>query len=91
MEGWKNSEGKVLIADSHDNTEILQVKEIELKNQITHGVYEKAKDSSQKVISVLWVITQKFKDSEVIYKAPLIVKGFVKENFKDINKDSPAC
>ena len=32
MEGWKNSEGKVLIADSHDNTEILQVKEIELKN-----------------------------------------------------------
>ena len=62
MEGWKNSEGKVLIADSHDNTEILQVKEIELKNQITHGVYEKAKDSSQKVISVLWVITQKFKD-----------------------------
>ena len=32
IKGWKNTEEEVLIADSHDNIEILQTKETELKN-----------------------------------------------------------
>ena len=52
MKGWKNSEKEVLIAVSHDNIEILQAKEIELKNWITHNVYEEVEDSGQKVIFV---------------------------------------
>ena len=58
IKGWKNTEEKVLIADSRDNMEILQAKPTELENWITHNVYEEVKDSGQKVISVCWMITQ---------------------------------
>ena len=47
--------------------------------------------TGQKVISVQWVITQKFKDNEIICKACLVAGGFEKENLKDIRKDSPTC
>ena len=76
IKGWKNTEEEVLIADSHDNIEILQAKKTELKNWITHNVYEEVEDSGQKVISARWVITQKFKDNEIRYKAHLVVRGF---------------
>ena len=58
IKGWKNTEEKVLIADSRDNMEILQAKPTELENWITHTVYEEVKDSGQKVISACWMITQ---------------------------------
>ena len=87
MEKYK----EVLIADSHDNIEILQAKETQLKNWITDNVYEEVEDSGKKVISVHWVITQKFKDNEMRYKARLAVRGFEEENLKDIRKDSPTC
>ena len=35
---------------------------------ISH-VYEEVKDHGQKVVSVRWVITQKFKNNEIRYKA----------------------
>ena len=90
IKGWKNTEEEVLIVDSHDNIKILQVKETESKNWIIH-VYEEVEDSGQKVISVRWVITQKFKDNEIRYKAHLVVRGFEEENLKTIRKDSPTC
>ena len=37
------------------------------------------------------MITQKVKDSEILYKACLVVRGFEEENLKDIRKDSPSC
>ena len=37
------------------------------------------------------MITQKFKDNEIIYKACLVVRGFEEEHLKDIRKDSPTC
>ena len=87
IKGWKNLE-KLLIADSHDDIEILQTKRIELNNWITHNVYKEVEDSGQKVISV---ITKKFKDNEIICKPSMVVKGFEEENLKNIRKDSPAC
>ena len=63
----------------------------QLKNWIIDNVYEEVEDSGRKVISVHWVITQKFKDSEMRYKARLAVRGFEEENLKDIRKDSPTC
>ena len=90
IKGSKNTEKEFLIEDSHDNIEILKTKETELKNWITHNFYEEVEDSGQKVISIHWVITQKFKNNEIIYKACLVVRGF-EENLKDISKDSPTC
>ena len=91
IKGWKNSEEEVLTADFRDNIEILQWKEIELNNWITHNVYEEVEDSNQKEISIQWVITQKFKGNKIIHKSPLVIRGFEEENLKDIRKDSPTC
>ena len=82
--GWKNTEEEASTTDSHDNIDMLQP---ELKNWITHNVYEEVEDSGQKVISVRWVITQKFKDNEIRYKARLVVRGF-EENLKGIKRFS---
>ena len=37
------------------------------------------------------MITQKFKDNEIRYKALLVVRSFEEENLKDIRKYSPTC
>ena len=50
IKGWKKSEEEVLIADSSDNVEILEAKQVELQNWTTHNVYEEADDNDQKVI-----------------------------------------
>ena len=71
---WKNSEEEVLIADSQDNIKILYAKEIQFKNWITQCLKE-IKDNGQKVMSVWWVITQKFKGNKMTYKARLVVRG----------------
>lgn len=44
IKDWKNSEKEVLIEGSHDNIEIVQAKEIQLKNWITHNVHEEVED-----------------------------------------------
>ena len=74
-----------------DTIKILPAKEIELKDWTIHNVYEEAEDNGQKVISVWWVITQKFKGNEIMYKAPLVEKGFEEGNLKDISKDFATC
>ena len=37
------------------------------------------------------MITQKFKDNKMRYKARLVIRVFEEENLKDIRKDSPTC
>ena len=68
IKGWKNLEEDVLIADSSDNVEILEAKQAELRNWTTHNVYEEVDDNDQKVISLRWVLSQKYKDSGKVYK-----------------------
>ena len=91
IKGWKNSEEEVLIANCCDNIEILEAKERELENWRTHDVYKEVEDNGQKVISTRWVITQKFRDNKLMYKARLVARGFEEENLNDIRKDSPTC
>ena len=76
IKGWKNLEEDVLIADSSDNLEILEVKQAELRNWTTNNVYEEVDDNDQKVTSLGWVLSQKHKDSGIAYKAHLVARGF---------------
>ena len=91
IKGWKNLEEDVLIADSSDNVEILEAKQAELRNWTTHNVYEEVDDNDQKVISLRWVLSQKYKDSGIVYKARLVARGFEEEHLNELRKDSPTC
>ena len=90
IKGWKNLEEDVLIADSSDNLEILEVKQAELRNWTTNNVYEEVDDNDQKVTSLGWVLSQKHKDSGIAYKAHLVARGF-EEHLNESWKDSPTC
>ena len=62
-----------------------------MQNWDKHKVYEEAEDIDQKVISIRWVITQKYKDSKITSKARLVARGFEEENLQESHKDSPIC
>ena len=68
IKGWKNLEEDFLIADSYDNVEILEAKQVELGNWTNHSVYEEGDDNDQKVISLRWVLCQMYNDSGIVYK-----------------------
>ena len=88
IEGWKNIDEEVLVATQvNDMVEILEAKQVELTNWRKHNVYDETDDVGQRVISVRWVITQKFKN-KVICKDHLVARGF-KEDLNNIRKDSP--
>ena len=91
IKGWEKSEDDVLNADSSDNVEILEAKQAELRNWTTHNVYEDVDDNDQKVISLRWVLNQKYKDSGIVYKAHLVGRGFEEEHLNELRKDSPTC
>ena len=76
---------------SGNNVEILEAKQAELNSSVKYNVYEEVEDRSQKVVSVRWVIFQKFKDNKMKYKAHLVARGFEEDNLSSICKDSPAC
>ena len=52
----------------NDSIEILEAKQVELKNWRKRNVYDETEDVGQRVILVKWVITQKFKNNKMIYK-----------------------
>ena len=85
------SEEEILIPDSSDNVEILEVKQAELQNWTTHNLHEEVNDNDQKVKSLMWILSQKYKDSDIVYKACLEARGFEAEHFNDLRKDSPTC
>ena len=91
IKGWKNIKEEILIATPSDNVEILEAKQAELNSWIKHNVYEEVEDRGQKVVSVRWVISQKFKDNKLDYKARLVVRGFEEDNLSSIHKDFPTC
>ena len=64
----------------NESVEILEAKQAELTNWGKHNIYYETKDVGQIVISKRWVITQKFKNNELIYKVCLVARGFKKEN-----------
>ena len=75
----------------NDSIEILEAKQVELKNWRKRNVYDETEDVGQRVILVKWVITQKFKNNKMIYKTHLVARGFEEENLNNICKDSPTC
>ena len=90
IKGWKNIEDEVLIVTPSDhNVEILEAKQTELNSWIKYNVYEEVEDRGQNVVSVRWIISQKFKDNEMKYKARLVARRFEVDNLNSIRKDSP--
>ena len=80
----KNIEKEVLIATpSGNNVEILEAKQA-INSWVKHNVYEKVEDSGQKVVSVRWVISLKFKDNKKKYKAHLVARGFEEVNLSSM-------
>lgn len=51
-------------------------KSVELENWKLHHVYERVENKGQMQISVRWVVTQKYKDSNITYKARLVAWGY---------------
>ena len=68
IKGWKNIEEEELIATpSGNNVEILEAKQAELNSWVKHNVFDEVEDRGQKVVSVRWLISQKFKDNKMKY------------------------
>ena len=90
IQGWKNIDEEVLVVTQVDESvEILEAKQIELTNWRKH-VCDETEDVGQRVISVRWVIKQKFKNNKMTYKARLVARRF-EENLNNIRKYSPTC
>ena len=70
---------------------MLRSKQAELRNWTTHNVYEEVHDNDQKVISLRWVLSQKYKDSGIVYKARLVGRDFEEEHSNELQKESPTC
>ena len=91
IQGWKNIDEEVLVVTQVDESvEILEAKQIELTNWRKHNICDETEDVVQRVILVRWVITQKFKNNKMTYKARLVARGF-EENLNNIRKYSPTC
>ena len=89
IKGWKNIEEILIATPSENNVEILEAKQGQLNSWIKHNVYEEVEDRGEKVVSVRWVICQKFKDNKIKYKERLVARGFEEDNLSSIHKDSP--
>ena len=62
----------------------------EIKKWRDNEVYEEVVDVGQRVISVRWVVTEKFKRGVLVTKARLVARGF-EEATTHLRKDSPTC
>ena len=67
IQGWKKIDEDVLVATQVNySVEILEAEQAELTYWRKHNVYDETEDVGQRVISVRWVITQKFKNNKFI-------------------------
>ena len=65
IQGWKKVDEDVLVATQvNDSVEILEAEQAELTYWRKHNVYDETEDVGQRVISVRWVITQKFRNND---------------------------
>ena len=62
----------------------------ELQRWKDNDVYVEVVDVGQRVISVRWVVTDKFKNGSLETKARLVARGF-EEVSTEMRKDSPTC
>ena len=66
IQGWKKIDEDVLVATQvNDSVEILEAEQAELTYWRKHNVYDETEDVGQRVISVRWVITQKFRNNDL--------------------------
>ena len=98
-QGWvdfKNLRDLSLIEDETEmiilfsNNEVVLAKAKEIKMWKENAVFEEVVDVGQKVITVRWVITEKFKEGKLDTKARLVARGF-EEATNNLRKDSPTC
>ena len=54
------------------------------------NVYQEVPNTRQPTISTRWVLTKKQKESQIVHKARLVVRGF-EEDTCHLQKDSPTC
>ena len=65
IQGWKKIDEDVLVATQVNySVEILEAEQAELTYWRKHNVYDETEDVGQRVISVRWVITQKFRNND---------------------------
>ena len=65
IQGWKKIDEDLLVATQvNDSVEILEAEQAELTYWRKHNVYDETEDVGQRVISVRWVITQKFRNND---------------------------
>ena len=55
-----------------------------------NDVYEEVKYDNQKLISVKWIVTEKYVEGRKKLKARLVARGFEESDF-DFQSDSPTC
>ena len=60
----------------YENKNVIEAKEKQLQSWRENNVCEEAGDMEQKAISTRWIITEKVKGGERIYKARLVARGF---------------
>ena len=66
IQGWKKIDEDVLVATQVNySVEILEAEQAELTYWRKHNVYDETEDVGQRVISVRWVITQKFRNNDL--------------------------
>ena len=66
IQGWKKIDEDVLVATQVNySVEILEAEQAELTYWRKHNVYDETEDVGQRVTSVRWVITQKFRNNDL--------------------------
>ena len=66
IQGWKKIDEDFLVATQvNDSLEILEAEQVELTYWRKHNVYDETEDVGQRVISLRWVITQKFRNNDL--------------------------
>ena len=70
--------------------EVAEAKKLEVDKWIEEKVFVEVPDEGQERLSTTWVITTKKKESRMVTKARLVVRGY-EETGQDIRSDSPTC
>ena len=70
IKGWKIIEEEVYVTNHSDtNIDILRAKSAEFENWQKRHVYEEVDDIGQTTVSITWVVSQKYENVDVTYKA----------------------
>ena len=73
-----------------NNDMVTAAKNRELENWKENNVYEEVENTGQATMSVRWVVTEKIKNNESVFKARLVARGF-EEDSSELQKDAPTC